>query len=230
MKRIILIVSAITLFTLYGHAQKGSNNLGIKFGPNLGWASAATDAGKSNGAQLGFSVGGFVDHYFTNYTALSVGLNFNLARMNYQFTDYRLIENFLQYSDVSVNRKYKGSYLEVPVKLKARVEIVDSWKAFVEAGAGVGINLTARGKDSYDFYGTHFADTKYINCFDDYRLLQASLHFGLGAEYEFNSRMNVFAQLTFRHALSNMFTQQLYQQTGSNLKANYIGLEVGILL
>lgn len=229
MKRTILIISVITLFSLNCNAQKGANDFGLKVGPNFGWAGSATTAGKSNGAQLGLCVGGFVDHYFTDHVALSVGVNLNLTRLKYQFTDLRNVENFLEPCNVTVDRKFKGSYIEVPVKVKAKFPIVDSWNAFAEAGGGVGVNLSAQAKDSYSFYGVTFEDDHFNNRSTQYRLLQASLHFGLGAEYELSSRMNLFAQLSFRHSLSNMFTHELYKNTNSNLKANYIGLEVGVI-
>lgn len=230
MKRISLIISLVALFALNVNAQQGSNQFGLKIGPNFNWANSTTSAGKGNGAQLGLSMGAFVDHYFTSHMALSVGLNFNLTRMKYQFTDNREMPGFIVPYNVTVDRKFKGSSLEVPVKLKAKFNIVDSWNAFAEAGAGIGLNLASKGKDSYEFYGTSFTDEQFVDCSSEYRRLQAALHFGIGAEYELSSKMNVFAQLTFRHALSNMFTRALFLQTDSNLKANYIGLEVGILL
>lgn len=230
MKRISLIISLVALFALNVNAQQGSNQFGLKVGPNFGWASSANSAGKGNGAQLGLSMGAFVDHYFTSHMALSVGLNFNLTRMKYQFTDYREMSGFIVPYNVTVDRKYKGSYLDLPIKLKAKFNIVDSWNAFAEAGVGVGVNLASQGKDKYEFYGASYEDEQFVDCSSEYRRLQASLHFGIGAEYELSSSMNVFAQLTFRHALSNMFTRDLFLQTNSNLKANYIGLEIGILL
>lgn len=230
MKRITLIISLVALFALNVNAQQSANQFGLKIGPNLGWASSANDAGKGEGAQLGLSMGAFVDHYFTSHLALSVGLNFNLARMKYQFTDYRIVGSSLENTTLPVNRKFKGSYLDLPIKLKAKLNVMDSWNAFAEAGVGVGVNLVSRGKDQYNFYGASNPEDQFVDCSSEYRRLQASLHFGIGAEYELSSRLNVFAQLTFRHALSNMFNSELFLRTGSNLKANYIGLEVGILL
>lgn len=229
MKRICLFFSLVALFTLNGNAQKGTTNYGLKIGPNLNWVSSSSDSGENAGAKLGFCLGGFVDHYFSDYMALSLGLNFQVTSLSYQFIDNRFVENFLVPSNVSVNRKFKGSYFEVPVKVKVKTEIMDSWKVYADAGVGVGVNLSARGKDSYEFYGVSYTDTRYVNYLSEYRLLQAALKFGVGAEYEVSSNLNVFAQLTYHHALSNTFTKRLQDLTGSNLKLRFIGLEMGIL-
>ena len=62
-----------------------------------------------------------------------------------------------------------------------------------------------------------------------YRLLQASLCVALGAEYEINPKFSLFAQLSFEHAFSNAFTSLMKKQTGSVVRHNYIGLEVGFM-
>lgn len=229
MKKIALIVSLLALFSLNGIAQKGTRDIGLKIGPCFNWVGSSSTADKNLGTKLGFGLGAFVDNYFSDNLALSIGLNFNLTRLHYQFNDYRLVENFLTPSVVSVSRRFKGAYIELPVKVKVKFPIEDSWNAFAEAGGGVGVNLFSRGKDIYDYYGISFADSHYTDCSSDYRLLQFALHFGLGAEYELSSRTNVFAQLTSRNSLSNMFTSELKNLTGSNMKAYYIGIEIGVL-
>ena len=229
MKKIVLIVSLLALFSLNGIAQRGTRDFGLKIGPNFNWVGSSSTADKNLGTRLGFGLGAFVDNYFTDRMALSIGLNFNLTRLHYQFTDYRLVENFLTPSIVSVNRRFKGGYIELPVKVKVKFPVVDSWNAFAEAGGGIGVNLSARGKDVYDYYGISFGDSHYTDCSSDYRLLQFALHFGLGVEYELSSKIDLFAQLTSRNSLSNMFTRELKNLTGSNLKAYFIGIEIGIM-
>jgi hypothetical protein len=53
--------------------------------------------------------------------------------------------------------------------------------------------------------------------------------FGVGAEYEINRTLSAFAQLTFDHSFSNAFVKSLEKQTGSILRNNFIGVEVGVL-
>ena len=40
---------------------------------------------------------------------------------------------------------------------------------------------------------------------------------------------SAFAQLTFDHAFSNAFVRSLEKQTGSIIRNNYIGIEIGIM-
>lgn len=230
MKRKLLIISLVAMVSLHCTTLMGQMNFGFKLGPNLGWAGSATTAGNGNGVRLGLNAGAFVDQYFNDVVALSVGVDYNFVRMNYNFTDHRVVPNFLEESNVMVNREFHGSYLEIPVKIKAKFEVLDELNVYGEAGAGLGINLSAKGKDNYTYYGIIYNDTEYQNYSYEYRLLQANLHFGIGAEYEISSSLAVFGQISYRHSLSNTFTQALYKETNSNLKYNFIGLEFGIIL
>jgi hypothetical protein len=69
----------------------------------------------------------------------------------------------------------------------------------------------------------------YVDCTNQYRPLQLSMIFGLGAEYEISHDISAFAQLTFDHAFSNAFVRSLEKQTGSIIRNNYFGVEIGIM-
>lgn len=209
---------------------KGQMNFGFKLGPSLGWVGSTTTAGSPNGARVGLNFGVFTDQYFNDNLALSIGVNYDFVRMSYNFTDRRLVPNFLEESNVMVNREFKGSYIEVPLKMKGKFEVVESLNLYGEAGVGIAVNLGAKGKDNYSYYGINYEDATYQDYSYEYNLFQGSLHFGIGADYEISSGLSVFAQLSYRHALWNTFNQTLYKATNSSLRHNFIGLEFGILL
>ena len=229
MKKTTLIISLLAAFALNVSAQSRTNVYGLKLGPTLNWVTTASDVGKNNGTRLGFGASIFVDHYFSHHLAVSSGLTYNTFGLKYQFADYRHVTDFLEATVIDVDRKYKGSCVELPVKLKVNFDVVDSWKAFAEGGVAIALNLTAKAKDEFNYYGITHSDTDYHDVSDQYRLFQFALRFGLGAEYELNSKLSVFAQLSYGHGLTNMFTGVLEKQTGSNLKSNFIGLEIGAL-
>lgn len=231
MKKILLIVSLIAFCSLTGNAQERTFNFGLKIGPNLAWASSPSEeAGKSLGSRMGFSAGVFVDSYFTEHFAFSTGLNFNVLSMKYQFTDHRIVPNFVEATNIMVERKFSGTYLEVPLQLKMSFDVADAVSIFAGAGAGLGLNLSDKADDQYGFLGTESSyDNEFTNVTDDYRRLQFALKFNVGAAYRLNNYFSVFGQLAFHHSFSNMFVQQKKKETGVNLKANYIGLEFGIM-
>ena len=230
MKRILLIISCVVLFALQCNAQNGKNVYGLKVGPTLNWASPASSEAEGNGARLGFGVGVVYDRCLTDHLAVSSGLGYYLLGQSYRFTDNRIVPGFLESANVGeVDRKSRGSYLEVPLKIKVRHEVAESLKAFVEGGAALSLNLSDKAKDEFDFFGWSYSDAAYVAVTGEYRLLQAALKFGAGVEYEINSRISLFAQLTYHLALSNMFTKDLYKLTGSDLRTNFIGIEVGIM-
>lgn len=231
MKKIALIISMVAFISLQGFSQAGTFSYGFKFGPTFDWVSSASTAAKNNGVKAGFSLGGVFDHYYTDHIAVSTGLNFIYWRGDYQFTDIRTVTDFPEEVSIDVNRHVRASYFEVPLKVKVKTEIVDGWKGFAEAGIGLSLNTKDMTKDSYQFYWVKHEDEFYTRAyFYEYRWLQAALNFGLGAEYQINKKFSVFAQLSFHHALTNTFTKKFEQLTGSNLKTNFIGIEVGIMI
>ena len=229
MRRNLLIISLLWLIVLSGNAQTKEFRFGFKFGPTFDWASSGSTVTQNRGMRLGLGAGLVVDHYFTNNIAVSSGLNFNYLRMKYQFTDSRMVENFLQEVQLPVERRVKANVIEVPIKAKVGFEVLESVRAYVEAGAALGFNLKDEVKDSYEYYNYSYADETYVDMSDQYRMLQASLLFGLGAEYEINRKFSVFGQVTFNHGLMNAFPKELERKTGSILNTNLIGVEVGIL-
>jgi len=228
MKKIVLIVSLIAICSLNCNAQKGKTNYGLKIGSNVAWAGVSSE-GKSLSAGMGFNASFFAERLFTPHVAFSTGLNFHIVRMKYRFNDYRLIPEFLEYTNVMVDRKYSGSYLELPLKVKVKVDVADYVKVFAEGGVGIDFNLVGLAKDSYEFYNFDYKDDFYVNVNNEYRKVQFALKFGLGAEYHINSKWTALAQLTFHHAMSNMFNKTMQDITGSNMRINYIGLELGIM-
>ena len=227
MKKIALIISMVALFSIGGYAQ--GKTLGLKFGPNISWGGSGSATTHSDHARMGFAVGGFFDSYITPHVAISTGLNLNLMSMDYTFDDYRTAVDFLEEAKVPVSRRFKGSYVELPLKLKVKIGILDSWSAYAEGGVGLSFNFSDKGKDSYnDPFGQHHQDATYQDYGYQYRMFQTALNFGLGVMYEITNNFNVFAQITVNNALSNTFNKTMQQQTGSIIRTNFVGLEIGI--
>ena len=229
MRRILLIISLVSTFIMGANAQTGKVRLGFRLGPTIDWASSGSTAATNDGIRLGGNLGLVCDYYFTDNFAVSSGVNFNLLRLKYTFIDYRRAEDFLEEANISVSRRLNATNIEIPLKAKFRVDVVDSFKAYAEAGVGLSLNCKDFGKDNYTFYWTTFEGESYVDCTNQYRPLQLSMIFGLGAEYEINRNLSAFAQLTFDHAFSNAFVNSLEKQTGSILRNNYIGVEVGFM-
>lgn len=229
MKKIALIISMVALFSIGGYAQGGTHSFGLKFGPNISWGGSGSTSTHSDHARMGFAVGGFIDSYITPHVAFTTGLNLNLMSMDYTFDDYRIAPDFLEEAKVPVSRRFKGSYVELPLKIKVRIDIVDSWKAFAEGGVGFSYNFSDKGKDTFnDPFGRPHQDATYLDYGYQYRMIQTALNFGLGVMYEITNNLNVFAQITVNNALSNTFNKNMQLQTGSIIRTNFVGLEIGI--
>ena len=205
MRKTLLIISLVAAMAVSANAQTENARFGIKLGPTFDWASSGSTAASNDGFRLGASLGLVYDYYVTSNVAVSSGVGLNYLRLKYTFTDYRRVEDFLEEANVPVSRR------------------------LTEAGAGLSFNCKDYGKDSYSFYWVTSEGEDYVDCTNQYRPLQLSMIFGLGAEYEINYNFSAFAQLTFDHSFSNAFVSVLEKQTGSILRNNFIGVEVGIM-
>jgi len=226
MKRISLIFSFVALFAFGGNAQMRDLRFGLKVGPSADWANAGSVQTENKGVGIGLNAGLVVDYCLTSHFAASSGVNVNFMQMRYRFANFRRVGNFLEETDVDVVRRLKAANLEVPLKAKFSFDFADV-RAYVEAGGCLGFNLTDYGKDSFNLFGVDYETEGDYST--QYRAFQPSLVFGLGAEYEVARKLNLFVQLTFNHALLNAFVGSLEQQTGSILRNNFIGLEVGFM-
>jgi len=229
MRKVFLFFVLVMMITMSGNAQALGGRFGVKLGPTIDWASPGSTAVENEGARVGFNVGLVAENYFTEHFAISSGLNFNFLGMKYKFTDFCLVEDFLEETDVNVSRQLRATNIQIPLKAKVKFNVVDLLDVFAEAGAGLSFNVSDKGKDSYDFYWVSYDSDGYVDCTNQYRLLQFSMLVGVGAEYAIGRNLSAFAQLTFDHSFSNAFVRALEKQTGSVLRNNFVGLEVGIL-
>ena len=229
MRKTFLIISLLAAFAMGAHAQSGNARYGIKLGPTFDWASAGSTAADNEGFRLGASLGVVYEYYLTSSVAVSSGVNLNALRLKYTFTDRRRVEDFLEEANMPVSRRLNAINMELPIKVKGRFDVGDAFKAYAEAGLGLSFNSKDYGKDSYSFYWVTSDGQDYVDCTNQYRPLQLSMIFGLGTEYEINRDFSAFAQLTFDHAFSNAFVKTLEKQTGSIIRNNYIGVEIGIM-
>ena len=229
MRKTLLIISLLTAAAIGANAQTKNARIGIKVGPTFDWASAGSTAAENDGFRLGASLGLVYDYYFASNFAVSSGVDLNFLRMKYTFADRRRVEDFLEEANVSVSRRLNATNVEIPLKLKTRFDVADSFMVFAEAGMGLSLNCKDYGMDNYTFYWVTYEGQDYVDCTNQYRPLQFSMVFGLGVEYVINRDFSAFGQLSFDHAFSNAFVSALEKQTGSILRNNYIGIEVGIM-
>ena len=230
MRKTLLIISLVAAMAMGANAQTENLRFGIKVGPTFDWASSGSTAASNEGCRLGSNLGLVCDYYVTSYFAVSSGVEVNILNMKYTFTDRRFVEDFLEETNVAVSRRLNAVNVEIPVKAKLSFDVADSFKAYAEAGFGLGFNCRDVSRDSYSFYWVNYEEGEnYVDCTNQYRPLQLSMIFGLGAEYEINRNLSAFAQLTFDHAFSNVFVRSLENQTGSILRNNYVGVVVGLM-
>ena len=231
MRKTLLIFSLVIVVAMNVNAQNKGGRYGILIGPTFDWVSSGSAAVNKDDIKLdfGFNAGLVYDYFLSDHIAVSSGVIVNFLQMKYSFVDYRRVEGFLEETNVTVKRRQKATNIEIPVVVKFRFNVQESFVAYLEAGGALDINCKDFGRDDYGFYWSEPQTLDYVDCTNQYRVILPSLIFGLGGEYEINQKLSMFAQLVFHHSLSNAFVGSLEEKTGSILRSNFIGLEVGFI-
>ena len=197
----VLIVAAHAM----ARAQFKPYTFGFKVAPAIGWVHTDTK-GYDGGSSMSFSWGFASEFNFTENHCIATGINFQFNNGTITYPDLRNIDGTDEL--VSVNRKLRVKYLQIPLTLKMRTEEKNNMSFFGQFGLGTGFRFRADGKDEYSSpSGATVTESNNID--GDVAFMRESLIVGLGMEYRISSGNMVSVGLT----LDNGFTDIL---SGSN--------------
>lgn len=207
--------TAIVLISLIG-IQSKAQSFGIKGGLNLAnlHVSGADEIpGTKN--HPGFHIGGIVDLPINDILSLETGIFYTTKGMNTEFEDLA----------ISLISKTKLSYLEVPVSLRAALEIGTDSYLYGSVGPYFGIGLNGKVESTFSYQGeTETMEEEVIwGNEDDSDLKRFDMGLTFGAGFQFNS---VLLGLSYDLGLSNILA---YQEDGSGLKNRVFKISVGYL-
>lgn len=228
MKRNLQFTVLVLLLTVItpnlASAQFRSFVLGIKAAPTFSWLSTNQQHYNSEGLSMGFTWGVASEFYFAKNYALATGLN--MAFINGKLS-YPVISDG---KDVTLNRKYRMRYLEIPAVLKMKTNDIGSFRYFGQVGLGLGIRTSSKANDEYTLDNQTIVKDFY-NIDDQTKLFKASMIVGVGVEYPFDNNTALIASVNLNNGFSNILKGKntVYPALSHEAKPDYIEISVGVM-
>lgn len=242
MKKTLLLASLVLALSLGASAQYRDFSFGFKLGPGFDWTGSTTGAAVNQGVRAGFGLGVVAEYYFTDNYAIVSGINVNMLRGHYSFTNAHMVDAALV--TFPVDRYYKSTVFEIPVMLKMITNQLGAlpFRYYAQMGAGIGyahkvmVRDGNNGAAAPEAYGT--SNKEFSN-------LRFGLKIGAGAQYSIDESLRVFAGIYYSHDFinninyikpnhyANYYDAELVKigerDTKLNLLQNRFGIEVGVL-
>jgi hypothetical protein len=222
-----LLIAIILLFSsLSLPAQFKDFVCGLKLGANMQWVDSDEPTLANKGLKMGYNWGFAAEYYFVENYAIASGFTVDFLRNRYSFSDRRSKDG-TNFFDVNVNRLLRGTYFEIPLKIKMKTDRFGKCCFFAEVGYGFGVKLNAMAKDSYNINGVVVMDDDFIDVDEQYKWYRSALILNAGTEYTLNGSTKLFANLVYNRGFSNLYVD--VHQKGVDLKTNFVGLELGLI-
>jgi hypothetical protein len=238
-------------------ADEGKFRFGLKMSPSIAWMRP-DDKKKllSDGAGLKFAYGLVTEFRLTSVASFCTGIevNYTGGRLNFANQADSVFYDPSEYTVPATGttdrffisqRKYKITYVDLPILLKMRTPEVGGFTYF----GMFGINLSIRGKVKANDTGTlvSYKDStvKVINDYEipdlivtkDMNFFRAGLNVGAGAEYRIAGTTSMFASLNFQNGFTNVLKKESEtmrslvknQKFAQNAKTNFFQINIGIL-
>lgn len=225
MTRWIILLIAVISAPSIANAQFKPFSFGFKVAPGIGWVKSDTK-GYTGGSSLGFSWGFVSEFNFTENHCIATGINFIFSNGTLTYPDRRNSPE----ESVTVDRKLRVKYLQLPLTLKMRTEEKNDMRFFGQFGFGTSFRLSAKGKDEYPINsGEIISETTNID--KDITFLRESLIVGIGMEYRISSGNMLSAGISFDNGFTDILAGE--NKVDSSIKpkgtSSLLELSVGIL-
>jgi hypothetical protein len=115
---------------------------------------------------------------------------------------------------------YKLQYLEVPLTLKLKSDLMEGKRFYGQFGLNTGINIGS--KQDIMFTNSATQDQKNTDIGDQINIFRAGLILGGGAEWKMGENMNLLTGLSYSNGFSDIFDGE------AKAKNSYIALNLGI--
>ena len=246
MKKVVFsAVSALLLMqSLDSFAQTeimSSNNVdskkfrfGVYVAPTMAWMKPTTDktddgryAPTSEGSKIGFTYGLMAEYHFAENYAFVTGLQVNMdgGKVN---TKYLGTENPKKSVVDNANFNYRLNYLEIPLALKLRTDMISGFRFFGQLGLTTGFNIAK--KATYDvkyFDGSGAAvamkgENEKIKGNLAIAPVMFTMNIGAGAEYPLNDKLAAYVGIFFNNGFApdatNPASYKMFKDINADVK------------
>jgi hypothetical protein len=189
-----------------------SFRFGIFIAPTMDWMRPTTDktsddkyAPKNAGSKIGFMYGAMVEYHFAENYAIITGLQVNMAGGK---IDSKYLGSDKQSVVTNANFNYRLHYLEVPVGLKMRTDLISGFRFFGQVGLTTGFNIAKKATYNVDYYNdkgvamNSKGENEKIKGTLAIAPMMFTMNIGGGAEYPLNDKLAAYVGIFFNNGFA----------------------------
>lgn len=214
MKKIFLALFVIIMMTINASAQYKPFQFGLKIEPGVGWAKLNSEHLFDNKAKMNFNWGFVGNFYFVENYALSTGFNVKFINCEYSFKTAPEVDDTM---NDAITRTIQNRYLEIPLGLTMRTEMINDIRIMSNVSYGMGFLLGANEKN-YNAIGED------VTMMTQYGKMRHALIVKLGVEYNVYKASCLTAALVFNNNFVN-----IYKDNQQDVLLNNLCLEIGFM-
>lgn len=238
MKRALPVILLCIMLFFQSHAQLSNYErlrFGLHFSPNFSWVSPQSRFVNAEAAGFGMGYGLMAEFKFTENYFFSTGLSIN------QLTHFLSIDSNTYRTGNGqpiefdfVNYQYNLQYLDVPLAIKMRTNLMGAIRFYGVFGLEMGVTLQRRAKikngqpifDPDESFFVNSSEDEIINGVtfsDDVRPFRMGILMGAGIEYLVSGNTHIVSGIRF----NNPFTEQF---SGPQMTARvpHFALQLGV--
>lgn len=238
-KLFIFTVLIVFLATAASNAQEDRKiRFGLNAAPSIAWLKAQEKSVKGDGLSLRFKYGLVFDYKFADNFWFGTGLDITYlgGSLNYQYPafikeDEVSSTNNSNYIKVK-SASYTAQYLELPLTVKMKTNEINNMVYFAQVGLNNGFRLDAK---------TKFGSFNKVKTLNDAALIRIAINISGGVEYNLTGTTSLLLGITYNNGFTNLlsgssdFVKIDLKNNGAltdlntNVRSNYIGLNIGFL-
>ena len=187
---------------------------GVYIAPTMAWMKPTTDktddgryAPTNEGSKVGFQYGLMAEYHFAENYAFVTGLQVNMAggKIGTEFLgDKSTAKNVVGNSLIN----YRLNYLEIPVALKLRTDLISGFRFFGQLGLTTGFNIAKKATYDISYYNnggnltTLTGENEKIKGTLAIAPVMFTMNIGAGAEYPLNDKLAAYFGIFFNNGFA----------------------------
>jgi hypothetical protein len=237
-----LFIFTVLIVFLANAASNAQEDRKIRFGlnaaPSIAWLKAQEKSVKGDGLSLRFKYGLVFDYKFADNFWFGTGLDITYlgGSLNYQYPAFIKEDEVSSTNNsnyIKVNSaSYTAQYLELPLTVKMKTNEINNMVYFAQVGLNNGFRLDAK---------TKFGSFNKVKTLNDAALIRIAINISGGVEYNLTGTTSLLLGITYNNGFTNLlsgssdFVKIDLKNNGAltdlntNVRSNYIGLNIGFL-
>lgn len=222
---IIIILSVTTVF-----AQQKPFQFGFKGSVNMGWFASDEEGYNNQGVDFGGSWGFAADIFLMDNYSITTGFDVLYLNGTISYPDQKSSLPDGNMIPGESTRKYKTKYIELPVILTMKTNLIGKVRYFGQIGFGLGFLLSAKAEENFIPNYGNTQQSENLNAYSDVRFTREALILGAGVEVPIQGSTYLRFGLKYDNAFVNVLKgdNTLNTDVKNNGKNNFMEVSVSL--